>query len=258
VMYLLDTRLSEPQGRKAIKAMRELLPHGTFIRQSPIGVDLTPRDNGTRSHWPKGTPKPPITGQGGRPGATTPLCSKIGGMLLIVSNKWSKHIKEWWKDPSGYGVVSSVTIQGMSQVITIFGTYWPFQREGSDQSEGRGSLWSLLQDNYLNPQDIPGTPRDYVEHQINQQLTRRMGKPHHSSLLIGDLNGRLAKTDPGSGPVILDNICSKGWIPFLSTAPKGTRLYPVHTFWRGKGRRTCPDHALPHRNLEDLLQASGD
>jgi hypothetical protein len=87
VMYLLDTRLSEPQGRKAIKAMRELLPHGTVIRQSPIGVDLTPRDNGTRSHWPKGTPKPPITGQGGRPVASTPLCSEIGGMLLIVSNK---------------------------------------------------------------------------------------------------------------------------------------------------------------------------
>ena len=82
-------------------------------------------------------------------------------MLLIVSNKWSKHIKEWWKDPSGYGVVSSVTIQGMSQVITIFGTYWPFQREGRDQPDGTGSLWSLLQDNYLTPHDIQGTPRDW-------------------------------------------------------------------------------------------------
>ena len=52
---------------------------------------------------------------------------QVGGMLVIVSNKWSKHIKEWWKDPSGYGVVSSVTIQGMSQVITIFGR---FREEG--------------------------------------------------------------------------------------------------------------------------------
>ena len=109
------------------------------------------------------------------------------------------------------------------------------ERVGSDQPDGTGSLWSLLQDNYLTPHDLQGTPRDYVEHQINQQLARRMGKPHHSSLLIGDLNGRLAKTDPGSGPVILDNICSKGWIPFLSTATKGTSLHPVRTFWRGKG-----------------------
>ena len=36
-------------------------------------------------------------------------------MILIVSNKWSKHIKDWWKDPSGSGVVSSVTIKAMSQ-----------------------------------------------------------------------------------------------------------------------------------------------
>jgi hypothetical protein len=52
-MYLLDTRLSEPQGQKVIKAMRELLPHGTFIRQSSLGAELTPRDNAIRSHWPK-------------------------------------------------------------------------------------------------------------------------------------------------------------------------------------------------------------
>ena len=143
-------------------------------------------------------------------------------------------------------MVRSVTVQEMSQVITIFGTYWPSQRAGSDQSDGTGSLWSLLQHNYLTSHDIQGTPRDYVEHQIN------MGKPHHSSLLIGDLNGRLAKTEPGSGPVILDNICSKGWIPFVSTATKGTSLHPVRTFWRGKGRRKRPDHVLLHRNSEDL------
>ena len=50
---------------------------------------------------------------------------RIGGMLLIVSNKWSKHIKDWWKDPFGAGVVSSVTIKAMSQDITIFGHTGP-------------------------------------------------------------------------------------------------------------------------------------
>ena len=114
VMYLLDTRLSEPQGQKVIKAMRELLPHGTFIRQSPLGAERTPRDNGTRNHWPKRHPKPSVAGQGGRAVATTTLHGKVGGMLLIVSNKWSKHIKEWRNDPSKYVVVSSITIQGIS------------------------------------------------------------------------------------------------------------------------------------------------
>ena len=72
-------------------------------------------------------------------------------MLLIVSPEWSKGIKDWWKDPSGYGVVSSVTIQAMSQEITIIGTYWPFLRQGADNSAATGSLWRQLQDNYLTP-----------------------------------------------------------------------------------------------------------
>ena len=127
VMYLLDTRLSEHRGQKVIKAIRELRPNGTFIRQSPLGARRTTRANDIQCHWPKRQPKPQVTVQGGMPEADTTLRGRVGGMLLIVSNKWSKHIKECWKDSSGYGVVSSVTIQGMSQVITMFGTYWPFQ-----------------------------------------------------------------------------------------------------------------------------------
>jgi hypothetical protein len=156
-MYLLDTRLSEHQGLKVIKAMQELLPHGTFIRQSPLWAELTSRGNGTRSHSPKRHPKPPVEGQGGRPVATTTLSGKVGGMILIVSNKWSKHFKEWWKDPSGYGVVSSVTIQGISQVITIFGIYWPFQREGSDQSDGKGSICRTTTSTHMTFQARRGT-----------------------------------------------------------------------------------------------------
>ena len=99
VMYLLNTRLSETQGQKAIKAMRELLPHGTFIRQSPLGggAERTTRDSGTWRHWPKGQTKPPVSGQGGVPAIDTSPRGRVGGMLLIVSNKWSKHIREWWK-----------------------------------------------------------------------------------------------------------------------------------------------------------------
>ena len=82
---------------------------------------------------------------------------RIGGMLLIVSCKWSKHIKDWWKDPSGSGVMSSVTIQAMSQDITIFGTYWPFIRKGAQTSDSAGSLWTQLQTAYLTPNGIQET-----------------------------------------------------------------------------------------------------
>ena len=77
---------------------------------------------------------------GGREPSPPNATGCIGGMILIVSNKWSKHIKDWWKDPSGSGVVSSVTIKAMSQDITIFGTYWLFMRVGAQTSEASGSL----------------------------------------------------------------------------------------------------------------------
>ena len=75
-------------------------------------------------------------------------------MLLIVSNKLSKHIRDWWKDPCGLGVVSSVIIQAMSQDITIFGTYWPFLREGMHFSESAGSLWNQLLEQYYADQQL--------------------------------------------------------------------------------------------------------
>ena len=141
VMYLTDTRLTHAQGRIAIDFMRSLLLAGTFIRQSAVEPHAKPAKAPHKRHWTKSTEAPsPIQ-------STSQHSShhgRNGGMLLIVSNKWSKHIRDWWKDPSGLGVVSSVTIQAMSQDITIFGTYWPFLREGIHSSESAGLLWNQL------------------------------------------------------------------------------------------------------------------
>jgi hypothetical protein len=49
-------------------------------------------------------------------------------------------------------------------------------------------------------------------------MVRRLGKKRNTCALIGDLNGRLTDSEPGTGPVILDLMCGKGWIPFLYTA----------------------------------------
>ena len=76
-MYILDTRLTQDQGRQVIETLRSLLPPGTFIRQSPLA------------------PQPPL--KHGKPGQDSTLQDKgrVGGMLLIVSSKWSKGIKDW-------------------------------------------------------------------------------------------------------------------------------------------------------------------
>jgi hypothetical protein len=142
-MYLTDTRLTQVQGQRALEFMSTLLPHGTFLRQSAVGKPNAPQGNTRKQHWSKGTLAP----SGGATEATkSDILGCIGCMILIVSNKWSKHIKDWWKDPSGSGVVSSVTIKTMNQNIAIFGTYWPLMRAGTQTSEAAGSLWTQLLD----------------------------------------------------------------------------------------------------------------
>jgi hypothetical protein len=92
-------------------------------------------------------------------------------------------------------------------------------RAGAQTSEAGGSLWNQLLDQYLYLKGIQENPREYVEGQISQQMVRRLGKERNTCAITGDFNGRLTQQEPGAGPVILDLMCGKGWIPFLHTAP---------------------------------------
>jgi hypothetical protein len=58
VMYLTDTRLTQTQGIKAIEHIRTLLPHGKFIRQSPVKPQRPTRGLNQRTHWQKGKQAP--------------------------------------------------------------------------------------------------------------------------------------------------------------------------------------------------------
>ena len=37
----------------------------------------------------------------------------------------------------------------------------------------------------------------------------------------------------------------------------GTNIYPIQTYWRSTGSRTCPDHAFIHSTSEQILTPSG-
>ena len=87
-------------------------------------------------------------------------------------------------------------------------------------------------------------------------MVRRLGKERNTCALIGDLNGKMTQSDRGVGPYILDTMCSKGWIPFLQTATRGTQVHPIKTFWRGGRTRTCPDRTFVNSTSEPLLTPS--
>ena len=91
-MYLTDTRLTQAQGIKAIEHILTLLPHGTFIKQSPVEAQGPTRGPKQPTHCRKGKQAPVPSKE---PELSTLPQGRIGGMLLIVSCKWSKHIKDW-------------------------------------------------------------------------------------------------------------------------------------------------------------------
>ena len=88
-------------------------------------------------------------------------------------------------------------------------------------------------------------------------MTRRLVRERNTCALIEEFNGRLTAVEPGADPVILNNLCSKGWLPFLHTALRYISLYPIRTFKRTPvSTQTCPGHAFVHASSEEMLKPS--
>ena len=92
VLVLTDTRLIESETELITRQAQKLLPLGTQYRHAPIS-----------------------TGRG----------TRIGGQLIIVSQRWSGSIMNFWKDESPFGLVTSLTLRCAHQDIQIIGSYWP-------------------------------------------------------------------------------------------------------------------------------------
>ena len=233
VLYLLDTRHDEAEGARYVQMIRDLSPAGTFVRQVAVRP-LSGLQGGAqacrRHRWRKGTSVPssgtPLQGSLSSASSRT----RIGGLIVIVSPKWSRHIRGWWQEGSGFGLAGGVTLQGLTHQVTVFGTYWPFRSVQPSQQPGDASLWTRLQDEFLTPNGIRGTPREYVSNQINRQAMKHSGRNRHACIMVGDLNGRLSSNEGGSGPVIRDELGASGWVPFLSTAALDTALSGTGTY----------------------------
>ena len=120
-------------------------------------------------------------------------------MIVLVSYRWSNHIKNWWAEPSGFGLAGAVTLSGTTQTITVIGTYWPFQSNSNTQLSG--SLWNQLKQTYLNRIHYIGSSRDYIKDQIGYISTKWLSKPYSTCILGGDLNSKFTSTESGSGTI---------------------------------------------------------
>ena len=110
VLVLTDTRQLTTESSFFTRQASKLLPAGTQVRHS----SLSPHQKGHR----------------------------IGGQLILISNKWSDSIINFWSDDSNFGLVTTLTLRCAQQDLMIIGSYWPVLPHPPTSNTAVGGLWT--------------------------------------------------------------------------------------------------------------------
>ena len=143
VLCLQDTRQTEQEAPFITKIIKDLLPAGTEVRHAPLSS----------------------LGQGKR----------IGGQINIISPKWSSSICDFRKDPTGFGVLTGLYLQGRTQRLLIMSTYWPQRRRESESSAPTGED-SALQAPWLKLEDWIQTHRPYCKYDPLEYIQTKINR----------------------------------------------------------------------------------
>ena len=96
----------------------------------------------------------------------------------------------FWKDNSGYGVVTTTTLKAKNQSILIIGSYWPFLVSTKTHAEAN-PLWSKLE-RWMHQHQEKGSPLAFIQNLISTKTNRHIDNGGRStgniSILTGDLN----------------------------------------------------------------------
>ena len=176
---------------------------------------------------------------------------KVGGLMFLTNHKWGVYTHDFSPDPTGLGVVSSITVSSKQGGvgIKIIGTYWP-----PPTKHLKGSLWTRLQASpaYLQAQSTthdPLTPLQYIQLNIDKISNAYCSKPHHLAVLAGDLNSGWDTTlTEGAG----SNGSCREWATATAWKHPGDSLgygdlathWHSHFSWDGKKGTGCLDHIL--------------
>ena len=132
--------------------------------------------------------------------------SRVGGQIIIVNKKWGPHVTAFWKDSTGFGVVTATTLVSKNQSIQIIGTYWPVLVVTKGQSE-TNPLWSKVE-RWMHQNREKGSPLSYIQHIISVKANKHIYNGGKSTgniaLLMGDLNSNFTINGRGG--------CHKGTV----------------------------------------------
>jgi hypothetical protein len=114
-----DARDTKQEGEQWIRNMREILPAGTRIRQIPVEDQAAPvptkarqRNQSQNTRTQQHDHPETLRNADNLLAQTRRPHPRVGGMTVLVSHRWSNHIKNWWAEPSGFGLAGAVTLSG--------------------------------------------------------------------------------------------------------------------------------------------------
>jgi len=111
---------------------------------------------------------------------------KVGEQMILTDHKLGIYIHKFFPDPNGLGVLGSITISGKIAVLDskVIGSYWP------PVNNLEGSVGRRLQSSQhlAGNNNKPPTPKAYPQIRIDNISDSYWSKPHHPTILPGDLN----------------------------------------------------------------------
>ena len=137
--------------------------------------------------------------------STVPSPIKVGGIAIILNNRWGPQLVNHRSDPSQLGVVDEAVLKLPTGRLQILATYWPFpppsrpdpQNTDSDAPLRHGLYHRLS--HYLRSQRSTSSPLHYAQDTIQHWVQKHMAQPGHHSICGGDFNSVWTNTDEGGG-----------------------------------------------------------
>jgi len=185
VLCLQDTRTTRLETRHLKRLAKASLGPSTFVGASPLP------DTGCPSRHRCRRKSPPPPGQSAYPS---------GGQMTIIHPRWAPHVKNYSTDPTGLGLLTSITLATSALPLHILSTYWPFPHLRTAESHPHSllsRLQSVIHTNHLSPSD----PLKWLGHYIDNHTHHLLRAHPGHALLLGDFNTQWTRSTNSYGPL---------------------------------------------------------
>ena len=136
---------------------------------------------------------------------------RVGGMFIIIGQKWGSSLHECKDEPSKLGILSKITLNTSKGKILIIGGYWP-NRTASGATEQHHTLWQKTE-RWITSQKLKdNSPIDYIQRLTMRWAYKALAEQAAGVFLCGDLNSTWTRMEAGGGRTLDKWAADHQWI----------------------------------------------